>query len=187
MDGGSGLLSALAATSLDAHVLNSDTAQFVATWFSTVGSDTVSKFHRGLMPGDPEADQQFTLAISMLLNTLRTQLTMEGIQASVPHVPPVEAILSARREAPATWNLDVSYVDDIALAIPVHADQVINALRRTILVLRRVFRQFRLPLNLSAGETKALVDVFGPGACALRVLEKDLTPPPWRVHRGFTS
>ena len=124
MDDGSGLPSALAATSLDAHVLNSVAAQFVAAWFSVVGPDTVSKFHRGVMPGDPEADQQFTLVISMLLNTLRTQLAMEGIEASIPHVPPDEAILSAGRDTPATWNLDVSYVDDIALAIPVHADQV---------------------------------------------------------------
>ena len=66
MEDGSGLPSALAAASLDAHVLNSVTAQFVATWFSTVGSDTVSKFHRGVMPGDPEADQQLTLFISTL-------------------------------------------------------------------------------------------------------------------------
>ena len=48
--------------------LNSVTVQFVATWFSIVGSDTVSKFHRGVMRGDPEADQQFTLVISVLLN-----------------------------------------------------------------------------------------------------------------------
>ena len=53
-------------------------------FFSIVGSDTVSKFHRGVMPGDPEADQHFTLVISMLLDTLRTQLAMEGIEASVP-------------------------------------------------------------------------------------------------------
>ena len=92
MDDGSGLPSALAATSLDAHVLNSDTAQSIATWFSIVGSDTVSKFHSGVMPRDPEADPQFTLVISMLSNTLRTQLAMEGIEASVPHVPPDEAI-----------------------------------------------------------------------------------------------
>ena len=65
-------------------MLNSVTAQFVATWFSIVGSDTVSKFHRGVVPGDPEADHWFTLVISMLLNTLRTQLAMEGIEASVP-------------------------------------------------------------------------------------------------------
>ena len=57
----------------------------------------------------------------------------------------------------------------IALAIPVHADQVIYTLRRTILALRRVFRQFRLPLNFSAGKTEALVDAFGPGARALRM------------------
>ena len=37
MDDGSGLPSALAATSLDAHVLNSVTTQFVATWFSICG------------------------------------------------------------------------------------------------------------------------------------------------------
>ena len=30
-----------------------------------------------------------------------------------------------------------------------------NTLRRTILLLRRVFRQFRLPLNFSAGKSKA--------------------------------
>ena len=165
----SGLPSALAATSLDANVLNSVTAQFVATWFSIVGSDTVSKFHRDVMPGDPEAGQQFTLVISMLLNTLCTQLATEGIEASIPHVPPDEAILSARRDTPPTWNLGVSYVDDIALAIPVHADQVIKTLRSTILVLRRVVRQFRLPLNFSAGETEALLDAFDPGARALRM------------------
>ena len=113
---------------MDDHVLNSVTAQLVATWFSIVGSDTVSKLRRGVMPGDPEADQQFTLVISMLLNTLRTQLAIEGIEASVPHVPPDEAILSARRAALVTWNPDVSYVDDIAIAIPVHADQAINTL-----------------------------------------------------------
>ena len=62
VDDGSGLPPALAATSLDAHVLNSVTAQFVAAWFSIVGSDTISKFHRGVMPGDPEADQKFTLS-----------------------------------------------------------------------------------------------------------------------------
>ena len=101
-DDGSGLPSALAATSLDAHVLNSVAAQFVATWFSIVGSDTVSKFHRGVMPGDQEADQQFTLVTSMLLNTLPTQLAMEGIEAWVPHVPPDEAIWSAPRGTPAT-------------------------------------------------------------------------------------
>ena len=56
-----------------------------------------------------------------------------------------------------------------ALAIPVHADQAIDTLRRTVLVLRRVFRQFRLPLNFSAGKTEALVDAFGPGARALRM------------------
>ena len=139
MDDGSGLPFALAATSLDAHVLNSVTAQFVATWFSIFGSDTVSKVHRGVLPGGSEAGQQFTLVISMLLNTLRTQLAVEGIEASVPHVPPDEAILSARRGARATWNPDVTYVDDIALAIPVHADQAINTLRRTVLELRRVF------------------------------------------------
>ena len=66
----------------------------------------------------------------MLLNILRTQLAMEGIEASVPDVPPEEAILSARRGAPATWNPDVSYVDDSALAIPVHTHQAINTLRR---------------------------------------------------------
>ena len=152
MDDGSGLPSALAATSLDAHVLTSVTSQFVATWFSMVGSDTVSKFHRGLMPRDPEADQQFILVISMLLTTLRTQLATEGIEAFVPRVPPDEAILSARRGAPATWNPDVSYVDDIALAIPVHADHAIDTLRRTVFVLRRVFRQFRVPLNFSDGK-----------------------------------
>ena len=105
----------------------------------------------------------------MLLNTLRTQLAMEGSEASIPHVLPDEATLSARRDTPATWNLDVSYVDDIALAIPVHADQVIKTLRSTILVLRRVFRQLRLPLNFTAGKTEALVDAFGPGVRALRM------------------
>ena len=138
MDDESGMPSALAATSLDEHVLNSVTAQLVATWFSIVGSDTVSKFHRGVMPGYPEADQQFTLVISMLVNTLRAQLAIEGIEASIPHVPSDEAILSARRAAPVTWNVDVSYLYDIAIAIPVHADQAINTLRRTVLVLRRV-------------------------------------------------
>ena len=154
MDDDSGMPSALAATSLDEHVLNSATAQLVATWFSIVGSDKVSKFHRGVMPGDPEADQQFTLFVSMLLNTLRTQLAIEGIEASIPHVPPDEAILSARRAAPVTWNLDVSYVDDIAIAISVHADKSIFTLRRTVLVRRRVFRQFRLPLNFSVGKPR---------------------------------
>ena len=77
--------------------------------------------------------------------------------------------MSARRDTPATWNLGVSYVDDIALAIPVHADQVIKTLRSTILVLRRAVRQFRLRLNFSAGKTEALVDAFGPGARALRM------------------
>ena len=94
---------------------------------------------------------------------------MEDIEPSIPHVPPDEAILSAGCDMPATWNLDVSYVDDTALAIPVHADQVIKTLRSTILVLRRGFRQFRLPLNFSAGKTEALVDAFGPGARALRM------------------
>ena len=122
-------------------MLNSVTAQLVATWFSIVGSDTVSKLRRGVMPGDPEADQQFTLVTSIMLNTLRTQLAIEGIEASVPLVPPDEAILSARRAALVTWNPDVSYVYDIAIAIPVHVDQAINTLRRTVLVLRRVFRQ----------------------------------------------
>ena len=55
MDDGSGLPSALAATSLDAHVLTTVTSQSVATWFSIVGSDIVSKFHRGVMPVDPHA------------------------------------------------------------------------------------------------------------------------------------
>ena len=119
MDDESGMPSALAATSLDEHVLNSVTAQLVATWFSIVGSDTVSKFHRGVTPVDPEVDQQFTLGIPMLLNTFRAQLAIEGIEASIPHVPSDEAILSAGRAAPVTWNLDVSYVDDIAIAIPV--------------------------------------------------------------------
>ena len=149
MDDESGMPSALAATSLDEHVLNSVTANLVATWFSIVDSDTVSKFHRGVMPGDPEADQQFTPVISMLLNTLRARLATESIEASIPHVPSDETILPARRAALVTWNLDVSYVDDIAIAIPVHADQAKNTLRRTVLVLRRVFRQFRLPLNFS--------------------------------------
>ena len=143
--------SALAATSLDEHVLNSVAAQLVATWFSIVGSDTVSKVHRGVMPGDPEANQQFTLVISMLLNTLRTQLAIMGIEASILHVPSDEAILSAGRAALVTW---VSYVDDIAIAILVHADQAINTLRCAVLVLRRVLRQFRLPLNFSAGKPR---------------------------------
>ena len=63
MDDESGMPTALTATSLDERVLNSVTAQLVYTWFSIVGSDTVSKFHRGVVPGDPEADQQFTLVI----------------------------------------------------------------------------------------------------------------------------
>ena len=151
MDDGSGLPSALAATSLDAHMLNSVTAQFFfATWFSIVGSDAVSKFHRCVMPWDPEADQLFTLVISMLLNTLLTQLATEGIEASVPHVPPDENICSARRGALATWN------PDIALAISVHADQAINTLRRTVLVRRRVFRQLRLLLYFCAGKPRLL-------------------------------
>ena len=119
MDVRSCLPSVLAATSLDAHVLNSVTAQFVATCLSIVCSDTVSKFHRGVMPGDSEVDRQFTLVISTLLNTLRTQLAMEGIEASIPAE---EAILSAQRDTHSTWNMDVSYVDDIALAIPLHAE-----------------------------------------------------------------
>ena len=106
------------------------------------------------MPGDREADQPLTLVISVLLNTLRTQLLMEGIEAAIPHVHPHKAMLSARRAALVTWNLDVSYVDDIALAIPVRADKAINTLRRTVLVLRRVVRQFRLPLNFSAEKPK---------------------------------
>ena len=64
-------------------------------WFSIVGSDTVSKFHRSVMPGDPEADQQFTLVISMLLNTLRTQLAMEASK---------HRILSARPCDLGTWT-----------------------------------------------------------------------------------
>ena len=112
-----------------------------------------------------EADQQFTLVISMFLNTVRTQLAMEGIEVSVPHVPPDEAILSARRGAPATRNPDVSYVDDISVL----ADKAINTLRRTVLVLRRVFRQFRLPPSFSSGKTEALADAFGPGASAPRM------------------
>ena len=99
------LPSALVSTSLDARVLNGVAVQFVATWFSIVGSDTVSKFHRGVMPRDPEADQQFTLVISMLLNTLRTQLATEGIEASIPHLPPDEAMLSAWRDTLALTTL----------------------------------------------------------------------------------
>ena len=104
-------------------------------------------FHRGVVPGDLEADQQFTLVISMLLNNLRTQLAIEGIEASVPHVPPPpdEAILFARRSAPATWNPDVSYVDDIALAILVHADQAINTLRHCSCAPSRFFGNFDYP------------------------------------------
>ena len=135
MDDESDMPSALSTTSLDDHVLSSVTAQLVATWFSIVGSDTVSKFHRCVTPGDPEADQQFTLVIPMLLNALHTQLAIEGIEASIPHVPPDEAILSARRAVLVTWNPDVSHVDDIAIAIPVHADRAINTLRRAVIVL----------------------------------------------------
>ena len=45
-------------------MLSSVTAQFVATWLSIVGSDTVSKFHRGVMPGFLEADQQCGLSFA---------------------------------------------------------------------------------------------------------------------------
>ena len=128
MDDESGMPSALVA-SLDEHVLNSVTAQLVATWFSNVGSDTVSKFHRGVMPGDPEADQQFT--------SCHFDAVEHFAYSTCQHVPPDETTLSAERAPPATWNLDVSYVGGIA--IPVHADQAINTLRRTVLVLVRVF------------------------------------------------
>ena len=107
-----------------------------------------------VMPWDPEADQQFTLVITMLLTTLRTQIAMEGIEASVPRMPPDEAILSARRGALATWNPDVSHVDDIALAIPVHADHANNTLRRTVFVLRRVFSAISILPNFSAEKKK---------------------------------
>ena len=51
--------------------------------------------------------------------------TVSKFEASIPHGPPDEAFLVARRNTLATWNLDVSYVDDIALAISAHADDAL--------------------------------------------------------------
>ena len=76
--------------------------------------------------------------------------------------------MSARRDTPSTWNLDVSYVDDIALAITVHAHQVIKTLRRTIVVLRRVFSAISTTPQLLRWKNRGLVDAFVPGARALR-------------------
>ena len=106
-------------------MLNSVTAQFVATRFSIVGSDTVSKFHRGVMPQDPEADQQFTLVISMLLNTLRTQMR--------PFCLP-----GATRLRLGTWTFQT--LTTLTSPSPCMPTRSTKTLRSTILVLRRVFR-----------------------------------------------
>ena len=162
MDDGSSLPSALAATSLDAHVL-SVTAQFVATWFSIVGSDTVSKFHRGVMPGDPEAGQQFTLVISMLLNTLHTQLAMEGTEASVPHVPPDEAIFclpSALRLRPGTLTFQTSTtLPQPSPYTPTRPSTLSDAL---FLCSVAFFGNFDYTLNFSAGKNRGFSGCLWP-------------------------
>ena len=73
------------------------------------------------------------------------------------------------RDTPATWNLDVSYVDDIALAIPVHADQVIKTLRSTISCASLWVSAISTTPQLLCWKTEALVDAFGPGARAFRM------------------
>ena len=45
---------------------------------------------------------------------------------------------------------------------PVHADQALDTLRRVVLVLRRVLRQFRLPFNFCAGKNRGVSGCLRP-------------------------
>ena len=93
-----------------------------------------------------ETDYQFTLVISVLLNTLRTQLLMEGIEASIPHVHPHEAILSPRARRQGHQHSPTHCACAPPCSSPISfASQPIR------------------------GKTEALLDAFGPGARALRM------------------
>ena len=138
------------------------------THFQIRGSDTPVLTHRGTRPGDPLADVLFNLTMHMLLLDVKEimQETTEakwigfaGAGFDVGNPQPIEC--------PA--YLDVSYVDDVVVAMHGFTNEDIRSMSMACVDAFRVAAWKRgLLLNFEPGKTELLWSIRGAGSKTVR-------------------
>ena len=152
-----------------------------STWFTVIGSDTVTRTRAGSRPGDTFADLVFAFMYSQLLKVLRDALSDAGFatadqqiyEGSLRSLTCQEVDMAAMVEV-----LDLTWADDLVI-LQANRDPR-DLVRRTSLVgglLSDLCSRRGLKLNYKSGKTECLLRLKGKGSKQMRiVLFKTETP-----------
>ena len=127
------------------------------TWVSVEGVPGCISATEGSCAGMPLADIIYSVAMSRVLNRIRSQLLkVEGN---------LSGELQQIRIKGTTHQLcEVSFYDDSAFSFLSEADRITDVTRDVVSVIIDVFRMFYLDVNMKKNKTEAIISAYGPGS-----------------------
>ena len=69
---------------VDPHLAASAAAASTATWFAIQASPTLTEYEKGVLPGDPEADLNFTVLATKVLDEIHDEFRKAGLLPQFP-------------------------------------------------------------------------------------------------------
>eukprot|EP00973_Karenia_brevis_P003193 441470-Karenia_brevis.AAC.1 len=129
------------------------------TWASIEGVDGVINTLRGTCAGAPLADITYIVAMSVVLKRLRVALAAAGCiqKFSCRHASAFG--VSSELELP-----EVSYIDDVSLAIFAPASALLDKISVAVSIVLRVFASYGMHVNFKMGKTEVILHWVGAGS-----------------------
>ena len=138
------------------------------TFFTVDGVPGVCHTTRGTRPGDPLGDLLFNLIMRLVLHDMHAQVQQTS-GATWLGAPTHCSSFAEAEDIPLHAYFDVSFVDDVAVAVHAETLQEVESLIKLVVESFHTAAKARgLDVNFNQGKTEVLWDILGKGSKAMK-------------------
>ena len=168
------------------HLAAALAERHIGTWAACEYLDSVLSIDSGSITGSALGDLIFSAAMSVVLRSVRAELSKAGLLRSIP--APADALRLVRSPASAqdATTLEASFVDDAVFPVFSAAGGLLACLQKAAAIVDHEFALHGMEVNYEPGKTEIVVSLAGQGAqeCKLDLAYTQSNQVTFLDHKG---